>query len=289
MSYLLTKVPSSIVSKGVRHFWTLTFGLSHSLGKNDLKTYFRNRFVRILPLWLLVLVIIHIAGVLVAARMPELDFVYPKTFLDSIYWYTGLGFFLNTCCYEWYIPSLLLLYLISPYIYRCSRYTLYVLIPMCAIIYVLNHFFGFQHLDILLERLSVFCLGFLYYKENKAGKLIRFLYAEFIIILMIFPLVYYRFCSSTILFGMLLPVILMLVANILSLKYIKIITFGLAFVGGVSLELYLIHLYRRPQYLLSLFIDNSNLQVILAFILCLVLSYILHVLIDKILAKLNVR
>lgn len=265
------------------------FGLCHSLQKNDIKTFFRNRFIRILPLWLIVLLSIHVLGAFLTSTMPGLDFVYPNTFIDCIYWYTGLGFYLNTCSYEWYIPSLLLLYFISPLIYKISRYTLYIVIPISIVIYTLNHYYGFQHLDILFERIPVFLLGFLYFKEYKEGKLLRFLLAELIFLLIILPSIYFGICTSTILFGILSPVILMTVSNILSKKFIKPISFCLAFVGSISLEFYLIHLYRRPQFLLSIFIDNSNLQVLFAFILCLILSYILHIIMEKVLAKLNLR
>lgn len=290
-------IPTGFVGQIARYgYWGVdvflflsAFGLCHSLSKNDIKTFFRNRFVRILPLWLIVLACIHVIGVIVSSKMPELDFTYPKNLLDSFFWYSGLGFFLNTCCYEWYIPSLLFLYFISPLIFRCSRKCLYVLIPVIIMVYMLNHYCGFaQHLNILLQRLPVFFLGFLYFKENQEFRLLRFLEYEFLIVILALILVSCKLCSPTVLFGMLLPIVLMLLSNILSYRYIKFFSCCLAFVGSVSLEFYLIHLYRRPQYLFSFIVDDSNLQVFFAFVLCLVLSYILQIVVAYILRFFNI-
>lgn len=107
---------------GVDAFLFLSaFGLCFSLKKNDIKTFYFNRFKRIIPTWWAVLFALHIVGILIGSKFPVGSFVYPHTATDIFFYYTGLGFFFNTCYYEWYIPTLLFFYLIIPAINRLSK------------------------------------------------------------------------------------------------------------------------------------------------------------------------
>lgn len=103
------------------------YGLCFSLARNDLKTYFLNRIERILPTWFLVLILVHIAGIFVSHFIPSMNFTYPRTILDCLWWYTGLGFFFNTCSYEWYVPTILLFYTFAPALFKMSRNSLLIL------------------------------------------------------------------------------------------------------------------------------------------------------------------
>lgn len=259
-------------------------GLCYSLQKNNLKTFYKNRIVRILPVWLIVLLAVHLAGVMVSYKMPDINFNYPQDLIDCISWYSGLGFFFDTCHYEWYIPSLLLFYFISPFLFRLSIRNNYLLIACCLIFVIISKYYAlFPHLDLMVMRLPVFCLGFVFYKEYQEGSMMRFLLAECFYLMLACILCVKELCSATIVFGFLIPIILMVISHLFNI--LSIIPAFLTVLGSISLEFYLIHLYRRPQFLISFWVDNSNWQVVLSFILCFCLAYILHKSINYILKR----
>ena len=107
---------------GVDAFFFLSaFGLCFSLKKNDIRTFYLNRFKRILPAWWIVLICLHLAGILIGSKFPVGSFDYPHTATDMFFWYSGLGFFFNMCHYEWYIPTLMLFYLIFRQLINCRE------------------------------------------------------------------------------------------------------------------------------------------------------------------------
>lgn len=274
-------------SWGVDVFLFLSsIGLCYSLQKNQLKVFYKNRVVRILPTWLTVLVIVHVTGLFISSKLPDMNFGYPRNFVEGLCWYTGVGFFLNKCHYEWYVPALLLLYSISPLIYKTTKTVNVMLIIFSIFINVFNNIYDiFPHLSIFIERLPVFCLGFLFYKESATKTLFHFLVLEVFFILIAYAFWMLNICSATIMFGFIVPVILLILSQLFN--YMRIIPYCFALLGGVSLEFYLIHLYRRPQFLMSLFVDNANLQVLLAFILCFVLSYLLQIIVKRLFSLFN--
>ena len=72
---------------GVDAFLFLSaFGLCFSLRKNDLKTFYFNRFKRIIPTWWTVLIALHIIGILIGSKFPEGSFVYPHSAADMFYY-----------------------------------------------------------------------------------------------------------------------------------------------------------------------------------------------------------
>ena len=258
------------------------YGLCFSLARNDLKTYFLNRIERILPTWFLVLTLVHIAGIFVSHFIPSMNFTYPRTILDCLWWYTGLGFFFNTCSYEWYVPTILLFYTFAPALFKMSRNSLLILavLIMGIVVTFENIEITPSHLHIMIERLPVFILGFAYYKFEKGGFLNRFLTICLILaIVLIFAVV--LFCDisivpTTILFAPCCPLLILLISFLLRLIQSVCPCKFLSFIGSISLEFYLIHLYRRPQFLVSLLTDNCYIQLILAFVLCTAASYIIH-------------
>lgn len=253
------------------------YGLCFSLKRNDLKHFFCNRFIRIMPTWWVILFLVHIAGLVVGSKIPTNNFVYPHTFVDMFYWYTGLGFIFNTCHYEWYIPTLLIFYLLIPLIYRLSRIHIMLIIALfipAIVLYTESEIL--QHLSLLINRIPVFILGALFFKESEHNNYNRFLIFCFSIFIYTCIFNFFFNVPIPLRLSSSFPILIGLLSYILSLKYISFIEVFLSFVGSCSLELYLIHLYRRPQFLLSLFIKNAEMQVLGAFILCLTLSYLLH-------------
>lgn len=262
-------------------FFLSAFGLCYSIKKNSLRVFYINRILRIIPAWIIVLFGVHVVGLFIDGRIPSLEFNYPHTISDLFGWYTGIGFYLNTCSYEWYVPTILLFYCIAPILFYCSDKSIVLIWLFALILYVANHSCEIlPHLDIFFERLPVFILGFIFFRYFIRNQIIRFLLLNVAFIIVITCLVYFELCSTTILFGVLLPEVLAVAGWALSQNMVNIIRTVLTFIGSVSLEFYLIHLYRRPQYLFSLFVNNGSTQVVLAFITCLLGAYVLHIFVE---------
>lgn len=260
------------------------FGLCFSLKKNTIKRFYFNRFKRIVPTWWVVLFLIHLIGIFVGGKFDNFD--YPHSAVDMFYWYTGLGYFFNTCSYEWYIPTLLFFYLLIPVVYRLSRNQVLLMILLSIPLILLYKGSGFlPYLSISIIRIPVFLLGILFFKDLEQNKHHLFLITCITLFIYIFVFSFFWKVPDVIQAAPLLPIIIGILSFILSFKYIRYIEVFLAFVGTISLEFYLIHGHRRPQFLLSHFIKDSGMLVLGAFILCLILSYILHSVMKKVTEK----
>ena len=259
------------------------FGLCFSLKKNTIKRFYYNRFKRIIPTWWAVLILMHITGIFVGSKFANGSFVYPHSAFDMFYWYTGLGYFFDGCHYDWYIPSLLLFYLLVPLVYKLSMNQVLLMILLAIPAILLYKESGvLPHLSISITRIPVFLLGIIFFKDLEQNKHRYLLITCIILFIYIFAFSFYWKVPDVIQAAPLLPIAIGLFSFILSFKYTRYVEVFLAFVGTISLEFYLIHPHRRPQFLLSHFISNGTLLVLGAFILCLVLSYLLHLLMKKV-------
>jgi hypothetical protein len=217
------------------------------------------------------------------SKFADGSFVYPHSVVDMFYWYTGLGYFFNTCCYEWYIPTLLFFYLLIPVINRLSRNQVLLIILLSIPLILLYKGSGvLPYLSIAITRIPAFLLGVLFFKDIEENGYCRFLVTCIFLYILIFAISFFWKVPSVILAMPLLPIAIGLLGFVMSLKFTRIIEVFLAFVGTISLEFYLIHGFRRPQFLLRHFIKDSEMLVLGAFVLCLVLSYILHLFMKKV-------
>ncbi len=216
---------------------------------------------------------VHImGGGVVSSRIPELDFNYPKTIQDCIYWYTGLGWWFNKCVYEWYVPTLLVFYLLSPLFYRFNVLSLIsciIIVASCCSIFKMPEQVEYLHMSI--GRLPIYMLGFLYYKIEKKQQLKIFYILT--ISAFVLSMILYSYTSTYTKFACICPTLCLILCRPLRWRFVG--TFFSA-LGAISLEFYLIHIYRRPQYLCSLLISDPTMQVVAAFILCFIVAYGLH-------------
>ena len=257
------------------------FGLCYSLKKNTIKRFYFNRFKRIIPTWWIVLFVVHIIGIFVGSKFDSFD--YPHSLADMFYWYTGLGYFLDTCSYEWFIPTLLLFYLLTPGVYKLTRnQVLLTILLAIPVILLYKESGGLPYLSLSITRIPAFLFGVLFFKDLEENGYCRFLITCIVLYIFIFAISFFWKVPSVIQAMPLLPVAIGLLGFVLSLKYTRFIDVFLAFVGTISLEFYLIHGLRRPQFLLSHFIKDSEMLVLGAFVLCLVLSYFLHLFMKKV-------
>ena len=140
------------------------FGLCFSLKKNTIKRFYFNRFIRIIPTWWVVLLCIHIVGIFLGSKFANEGFVYPHSAVDMFYWYTGLGYFFNTCFYDWYIPTLLFFYLLIPAVNRLSRNGVLAIILLSIPSVLLCKEYGLlPHLSLSIIRIPIFLLGILFF------------------------------------------------------------------------------------------------------------------------------
>ncbi|MCM1028061.1 MAG: acyltransferase [Pseudoflavonifractor sp.] len=146
-------------------FFVSGFGLCASLTKDPSTAgFFKRRFVRILPTWWTVLLIMAIFGTYFNLAN------FPNDVTDYIFWFTSLGWWTGHCNFEWYIPTLILFYLLAPILSRCSMKTLiWVMAGAMFMAMVLGYFSLINHVYLSYSRVAVYVAGFLAYKMMRGG------------------------------------------------------------------------------------------------------------------------
>ena len=127
------------------------FGLAHSLRKHSITTYYRNRFVRLLPSCVLVG-----SAKLALSHLGFTELTNGNVLLQV------------TSLYMWYIFAIVIYYLLAPFIYRAlKRFGIWVFVGACAIAFVCT-FVPYENFHIYMvcfffkwvpDRLPVFVLG----------------------------------------------------------------------------------------------------------------------------------
>ena len=212
------------------------FGLYYSLNKEyHLISFYKKRLFRIFPTY-------YLLGIIASIVL----------FHDDIYTYiiryTTIGFWIGGIYWEWYIPSLILLYLFAPLVKKMfDRKMLYVILSLAVICLIFSyilidkdvidreHFF-------ILYRIPAFLFGMAcaYWLETNYSTIIFyfFLIAGIPLFIVLYPnhhLVYnYKYFSLL----FLLP--LFLLVFILISKYLKFTNYITSEIGKSSLEIYLI-------------------------------------------------
>lgn len=259
-------------------------GLCFSLKKSpEIVPFYKRRLIRIIPTWMVILLGVHILGAIVVAMKPELPFYHPHTPTQMICWYTGIGYWISGFVngqkyeyfYEWYIPTLLLFYVFAPLLFKQSKRSLIVLFVLSIVIVELMSYYEIlYYLHFSYQRIPIFILGFIIChfssaKENKTLIISSFVFFIIsIFILIANSRLNLEISKSTVALFM-LPLVLLLISFVSKISFI-------IYIGTVSLELYLLHLYGRPQYLVSLLVDNVLVSNIIAFFLCLFAAILLH-------------
>lgn len=202
-------------------------GLCFSYTRRCLSSFYYRRFLRIYPLFIffnVVLFCISYDGVLNTEEI-----------IGSL---TTLSFY-NTSSNskEWFISSILLLYIIFPIVFKLTN-TKSLIACILVVLFVVTYFkLDWRH-DCLIARLPIFMLGVLSYKIHNAiprkyeGFSMYGLYWTFVAICV----VSFMICQSTSFFGaMLCPFILAIIVN-------SIRTYNMPFlkyIGSHSLEFFL--------------------------------------------------
>lgn len=246
------------------------FGIAHSLEQNDLRTFYCNRFLRIIPTCV-IMGILSIGSILVGITdMPRKLFLY----------------LMPLCLHQWYIDAIIIYYAFSPVLLRLiSRYGIIILfaaIVTCFFIQSVN-LAGLWPLNWTIERFPAFCVGMWIYTKRSimisywhiiwmvGGGLLLWLVVRHNILI---------WGTHTYRYLMLLPVmpLFFYVSSLLArfCEFVKI-AWAIKWVGKYSLEIYLTHelmfkvMINRP-------IINPYITVAIALSVSFVLAYLLKLL-----------
>lgn len=198
------------------------FGLYYSFEKNSIKTFYKNRFKRIYPLYCISVCIAY------ALYFNRWEFT---TFLANL---TTLGYYLDYGInrFDWFLNALITLYILFPLFYHYSKLKYVGLILLTVVVFVFMHYHRMPYwYDCLISRLPIFMYGILFSRCYKSSPFIIFLG-----IVLFFPCrLYSSFFLST--SFLVLPII------VISLYILPFLCSSLSsfinFCGRYSLEIYL--------------------------------------------------
>ena len=279
-------------------------GLTYSISKNpSVIAFYERRVLRIMPTYWFVMTAVYLfVYVMTAAHiMPDDYYPIPRSLWQIVQAYTTLGYWVkNGIYYLWYIPAILLLYLVFPLVHRlfasCRWMYIMVLVPGAVI--------AFCHPDIawyhncLLYRVGIFFWGGIFAIEflQRGRNVNRWGVYAVGVLSFLFYIVRQEMGGSSfnrmteeILFFIALPCILVCVTESFRVRCLK--TFA-SFVGKLSLEFYLIHEFvmRFMETISNVIITMSPLvQKIATFIVALGLAYLTKLIVSKMIALFSTK
>lgn len=277
-------------------FFVSGFGLCASLSKNDsVSNFFKRRFFRIIPTWWIVLAAMAIVGTLWSLKG------FPMSASDYFYWFTGLGWWTANCNFEWYIPTLLVFYLLSPLLARMSLKALCISTVASMFVAIL---LGGGMLHILdnvymsYSRVPIYIFGFAVYKyQQKSVSLPSYIWLPMLAIGIIgfgagmfvklsnvpFGLTIARVCIPL----FIIPMITVVGFVFSKIKWANAV---MSFLGLISLEIYLLHINHefsqaiQTKYLINL---DGYLVKMTWFMIVVVAAWLLHTAVNRCLKQTN--
>lgn len=231
-------------------------GLSYSMDKNpNILDFYKRRLFRIFPTYWASISIIYLIVVLLIKILhaPDNYMPYPHSLWEAFTAYTTLGYWLPCeagLWYDWYVPALVAMYLFFPFLFialkRNKCVALLFIVP--TIISQIFHIHMEWWYSCMWHRLGIFILGAAsYYLMNKSicgwkacvvlivGSICPFIYA------------YTEFLNTgngvidKLLFSIALLCSMLVICQILAFKVMGGVNKILLFMGGISLEFYLVH------------------------------------------------
>ena len=292
--YFTSVVPFNLFhnfgSWGVDVFLFLSgMGLVKSLNNNRLKVYYLRRLKRILPSCLLCGSIKYIIFILLGSSVAIL-----KEALNIGIW-SIMSFDL------WFIPSILIMYAISPILYKLIKNWFYLSVLLIAIVFFINGIFikpqiGYDWMSPLgifawtMSRLPVFMAGMhLAIKNYLSNKNLLFSYL-FLVMAICFKIldkidISFQGIHDCLLLALMIgmPALIMLNIKLLINLPTKILLF-VNFFGKYSLELYLVHEF--IFWILKILYKDICIWILLPVWLCLscFIAYLCKNIINKIIS-----
>lgn len=290
----------SIGYGGVDIFLFLSgIGLYFSLTKSsNIKDYYKKRLLRIYPYYIPIVLMFSLFAVI------KNHYPIPIIFTNI----TAIAFFLKPVYalggayrFDWYIPSLLALYLVTPAFFRFfkKKAVLSTIAVSCiAIIFSILIVFSdnWRYLLIFTTRIPIFFIGLLigkYIKEGKElnNKSLCFLFLAFIAGCGILVFCISRFSGALWYYGLwwypfiliTLPLSLLISCCMNSFSNYKFPI--LTFIGQYTLSIYLIH--ERSISILTNIFESNRIINVLSFIATIILAYFYQNAISYIMKKIR--
>lgn len=273
---------ADILNIGVDIFLLLSgMGGAYSLKKNnDIMLFYKKRIVRILPEFLMVSIPVSLIYMLIDH----------KSVLETIVMASGLSVFFNHSFAFWFIPLILICYLITPLLFhilsKSTKSKILMLVSLCMLCYILAFFT--DKAFIVFIRIPVFVMGMLIspsIAECSSINKTKFIMMSLISIIGIAISQYlintgcewsYVFISYTI---YILPLTLCLSTILNSIKFRF-----LPYLGAITLELYLLHESLCIRFANLVLHEVSGFAKLL---MCTILSVALAIMLSKVLQSIN--
>ena len=257
---------------GVEFFLVISaIGLFFSLSKNtDKLSFYKKRVLRILPTYFIV-----------AAPY----FAHNQKFEIGNYLFNLSGLcIIDDQRYFWFIGQILICYLIAPFYFGVMKYKLSILIPFITL--VVCYYLGllFPSLAIMLNRFAIFFLGFhlaaLVYNKKVVNSwlVLPICVLSIVLIPIIGNMQIYEGIQRTAYFFLSIPALAGMV--MLLNKCPSFIDKCLVFVGGITLEIYLLH--ERICLRIMQLVLGPLLGAFMSIPLCIVMAYLLSRLMKKV-------
>lgn len=256
---------------GVDIFFFLSgFGLACSFQKNNIRQFYKNRVIKILPCYLLYGVILLLNIAFQGGMFTWFDVLYKFSTLEYTFRHGGI---------DWFMSAIIQLYLLFPLFFLfVQKFRLVATMATFIIVYALTaiHDFHWTHLA-LLQRLPMFVMGiycYVFKNETKRIKCLVLFSCAFFLALCLFDddkLGFLKTCCLT-------PVLLYVVTSKKTEKILDAITMNKRIGGGNIAKNTLQIYYGTNLALLSYDWIDANREVkTLIFLLALVFgSYLFH-------------
>ncbi len=287
-----------ITQVGVDIFFFLSgLGLYSSYFHNPSEiAFYKKRLKRILPSYLFVVIVYSVFCLITSF----------DTFTELLYDYSLITFFTSARTAEWFLASILLLYLLFPLIYsliendRAVKILIPAIIVLSLVISLLKSISGDVKVinELFFVRVPVFLCGVYFGKKQiKEKKVIR---VNGVVTFFVF-LVSVVLCIVNIRFNtrnmwwviriLLLPMslsLLVLVSSLFGILKVGLIRKLFGFFGTITLELYLIH-EKVQTIVFAYFSDTGRLSYGLCIVLTVSVSIILSFVVSFIMSRLTGR
>ncbi len=296
----------ALCDSGVNIFFFLSgYGCYYSMKKNaNVLSFYKRRACRVFPPFLIVLIAYGFFSV----------FAWHTPLREYLWNYSLISFFTDGKLNEWFVAAILLLYLIFPFFYWLAEKHRKILLSLFVIVYIFIFAWIFKLIKmpnknlaiicgIFVDRIPNFILGILIAVKTTEGGAIRrnLLWLLSILGLVSCGISLYVFRIGTGNYWLIMRTVYFFVAAMVIIfwvwfrektegnRVINAVSKGLFFVGGITLEIYLLHekmlavlafllqvINVRIQYIVSVILN------IVAVVLSIAAAYFLKKLTDKI-------
>ncbi|MDU1889271.1 MAG: acyltransferase [Dysgonomonas sp.] len=261
------------------------FGLYYSSLKSESKlSFYRKRFFRIFPAYIIIVTLAVLIG--------------HESASSYLYKVTTIGFWLNEGYFDWYVPSIVVLYLLFPfYIKLFNRKPLITTIFAIILGLIITFIFGRYFLNLgqiillFLTRIPIFVIGIFIGKlsteKSFSSSIMKPL--SYILMLLGFAGLFYIKTDPVFTpylwkglhwlpFAIIVPGLILLLSSLFKRFYNKYIYKGFTFLGNICFELYLSHmlLFMYRDYWALKYNLNIDLVTFIFILISLPIAYFLN-------------